>query len=78
MLTEEKRLNTPAGRPSFVILLFQDLAVVPVLLFLGALAPSNHAGSVTGLGLAVSQALLASAAIAALGRLVLCPLLGCD
>src|ERR1700736_1299663 len=41
VLTEEKRLNTPAGRPSFAILLFQDLAVVPVLLVLGALGPSQ-------------------------------------
>src|SRR5277367_5311027 len=31
VLAEEKRLGTPAGRASFAILLFQDLAVVPVL-----------------------------------------------
>jgi monovalent cation:H+ antiporter-2, CPA2 family len=74
VLSEEKRLNTAAGRSSFAILLFQDLAVVPVLLVLGALGPSNHTGSATGLGLAVGQALLTIAAIVSLGRLVLRPL----
>jgi CPA2 family monovalent cation:H+ antiporter-2 len=74
VLSEEKRLNTAAGRSSFAILLFQDLAVVPVLLVLGVLGPSNHTGSATGLGLAVGQALLTIAAIVSLGRLVLRPL----
>jgi K+:H+ antiporter len=74
VLSEEKRLNTAAGRSSFAILLFQDLAVVPVLLVFGALGPSNHTGSATGLGLAVGQALLTIAAIVSLGRLVLRPL----
>src|ERR1700730_7268281 len=71
VLSEEKRLNTATGRSSFAVLLFQDLAVVPVLLVLAALGPTNHAGSAAGFGLAVAQALLA---IVALGRLVLRPL----
>src|SRR5438105_5041154 len=74
VLSEEKRLNTATGRSSFAILLFQDLAVVPVLLVLAALGPTSHAGSAAGFGLAVGQALLAIAAIVALGRLVLRPL----
>jgi CPA2 family monovalent cation:H+ antiporter-2 len=74
VLSEEKRLNTAAGRASFAILLFQDLAVVPALLVVGALGPTNHVGGATGLGLAVAQALLAIAVIVALGRLVLRPL----
>src|ERR1700756_347957 len=74
VLSEEKRLNTATGRSSFAVLLFQDLAVVPVLLVLAALGPTNHAGSAAGFGLAVAQALLAIAAIVALGRLVLRPL----
>src|SRR5882724_6293511 len=74
VLSEEKRLNTATGRSSFAILLFQDLAVVPVLLVLAALGPTSHAGSMAGFGLAVGQALLAIAAIVALGRLVLRPL----
>src|ERR1700730_754453 len=74
VLSGEKRLHTATGRSSFAVLLFQDLAVVPVLLVLAALGPTNHAGSAAGFGLAVGQALLAIAAIVALGRLVLRPL----
>lgn len=74
VLSEEKRLNTAMGRTAFAILLFQDLAVMPVLFVLSELGPANHSGSVTGLGFAVGQALAAVAAIVALGRLVLRPL----
>jgi monovalent cation:H+ antiporter-2, CPA2 family len=74
VLSEEKRLNTATGRTSFAILLFQDLAVVPMLLVLGTFAPTTHVSSVTGFGIAVGQALLAVAAIVTLGRLVLRPL----
>lgn len=74
VLSEEKRLNTSIGRTSFAILLFQDLAVVPLLFVLGAIAPTNHAGNATSFGLAVGQAFLAVVSIIALGRLVLRPL----
>ena len=74
VLSEERRLNTSVGRTSFGILLFQDLAVVPVLFVLSTIAPTAHAGSAARFGLVVSQALLAVAAIVALGRLVLRPL----
>jgi CPA2 family monovalent cation:H+ antiporter-2 len=74
VLAEEKRLGTPAGRASFAILLFQDLAVVPVLFALGALDPESGAGSLAGLGRAIGYAVLAVAGIAVLGRLVLRPL----
>jgi CPA2 family monovalent cation:H+ antiporter-2 len=74
VLSEEKRLNTITGRTSFAILLFQDLAVVPILLVLSTFARATHVNSVATFGLAVGQALLAIAAIVALGRLVLRPL----
>jgi CPA2 family monovalent cation:H+ antiporter-2 len=74
VLSEEKRLHTPAGRGSFSILLFQDLAVVPALFAVGALAPGARALSAAGVGLAILQAVLAVSAIVALGRLVLRPL----
>src|SRR3984893_7312273 len=74
VLSGEKRLHTATGRSSFAVLLFQDLAVVPVLLVLAALGPTNHAGSAAGFGLAVGQALLAIAAIVALRRRGLRPL----
>src|SRR3954471_20905345 len=37
ILAEQKRLNTPVGRASFSVLLFQDLAVAPVLFAIGVL-----------------------------------------
>jgi CPA2 family monovalent cation:H+ antiporter-2 len=74
VLAEEKRLGTPAGRASFAILLFQDLAVVPVLFALAALDPESGAGTLAGLGRAIGHAVLAVAGIAVLGRLVLRPL----
>jgi CPA2 family monovalent cation:H+ antiporter-2 len=74
VLSEEKRLNSPAGRASFAILLFQDLAVVPILFAIGALDPARQDQGAAGLGLAIGQAALAVGAIVALGRLVLRPL----
>ena len=74
VLSEEKRLASPVGRTSFAILLFQDLAVVPVLFVLGMLDPKSHGAGLAGFGLAVAQAVAAVAAIAALGRLGLRPL----
>jgi CPA2 family monovalent cation:H+ antiporter-2 len=74
VLSEEKRLNTATGRSSFAILLFQDLAVVPILLVLGTFAPTNRVSSVAAFGVAVGQALVTVAAIVALGRLGLRPL----
>src|SRR5437762_1816864 len=74
VLSDEKRLNTATGRTSFAILLFQDLAVVPILLVFGTFAPTTHVSSVAAFGVAVGQALLAVAAMVALGRLVLRPL----
>jgi CPA2 family monovalent cation:H+ antiporter-2 len=74
VLSDERRLNTATGRASFAILLFQDLAVVPVLFALGTLDPSGHPDGIAGLGVAIGQAVLAVAAIVALGRLVLRPL----
>ncbi len=70
VLSEEKQLNSPTGRTSFAILLFQDLAVVPILFALGALGPTGG----TGFARAIGQALLTVVAIVAVGRLVLRPL----
>ncbi len=74
VLSEEKRLHTPAGRGSFAILLFQDLAVVPTLIAVSALSPNALAFSVTSFAIAIMQAFLAVAGIVALGRLILRPL----
>ena len=42
LLSENRRMGTATGRTSFAILLFQDLAVLPILFLVGALAaPSD-------------------------------------
>src|SRR6516164_7153446 len=74
VLSEEKRLNTITGRTSFAILLFQDLAVVPLLLVLGIFPSATRVSNMAAFGLAIGKALLTVAAIVALGRLVLRPL----
>ena len=66
-------MTATTGRTSFAILLFQDVAVVPVLFVLGAVGPDNHA-SAASFGLAAVQALIAIMAIIAFGRFGLRPL----
>src|SRR5579863_2444453 len=54
MLVESKRLHSGAGRASFAVLLFQDLAVAPLLVMTGAVS----AGGERGLGWALLGALV--------------------
>ncbi|HEY8383129.1 MAG TPA: cation:proton antiporter [Microvirga sp.] len=74
VLAEQKRLNAPAGRASFSVLLFQDLAVAPILFtvaVLGAGEQSNMLASFIG---ALAQAALAIVLIVGIGRILLRPL----
>ncbi|MBY0294872.1 MAG: cation:proton antiporter [Methylobacterium sp.] len=73
VLAEQKRLNTPAGRASFAVLLFQDLAVAPVLFAIAVLGRKDG-DAVSGLALALGQAAVAVAIIVVAGRLGLRPL----
>lgn len=77
VLSEEKRMNSSVGRTSFAILLFQDIAVVPVLFAVGVLAgargPSAEHGW-QGFALALGQAAIAVVLVIAAGRLLLRPL----
>ena len=56
--------TSPVGRLALAMLLFEDLALVPIIFMLGALAPSAQAGgveallSVVGLGVATVTAML--------------------
>ena len=71
LLAEQGHLAHRYGRASFSILLFQDLAVIPIL----ALIPALSAAGVTGEG-AVAQALTGALAVAGLvvgGRYLLRP-----
>lgn len=74
LLIEQQRLATPVGRKSFAVLLFQDLAVVPILFLVGILGAKSGGGIVTGLALALLQAFAVIAAILLAGRLLIRPL----
>ncbi|HEX6000075.1 MAG TPA: cation:proton antiporter [Hyphomicrobiaceae bacterium] len=74
VLSNQRRISTAVGRTSFSILLAQDLAVVPILLFVSILANGTGGKVLTGLGLAVLNASIALGVIVIVGRLLLRPL----
>jgi len=74
LLTKQQRLNTNVGRASFAVLLAQDLAVVPILIFISVLAGGGHASALASLGTALLQAAIALAVIVLFGRVLLRPL----
>ncbi|MBY0226312.1 MAG: cation:proton antiporter [Hyphomicrobium sp.] len=74
LLAQQNRLSLGTGRTSFSILLMQDLAVIPLLMLVPALAPGNSESLVTGIALALGQAGLAVGLIVVVGYLVLRPL----
>ena len=75
VLASQKRLGSPTGRSTFAVLLFQDLAVAPVLFTIAALdAPSLGGGLAWNLLLALGQAAVALALIVLAGRLAIRPL----
>jgi CPA2 family monovalent cation:H+ antiporter-2 len=61
---------SPVGRSAFAMLLFEDLALVPIVFALGALAP-NAQGGVEGLLRTLGLGALVVAAMLVLGRFVL-------
>jgi monovalent cation:H+ antiporter-2, CPA2 family len=73
-LATQKRLPTSVGRTSFAILLFQDLAVVPILFMLGILQPGNQSSLLVGILTALAQAAAALMIIVGVGRFLLQPL----
>jgi CPA2 family monovalent cation:H+ antiporter-2 len=74
VLAERKELATRFGRITFAILLFQDLAVVVMLVWVTLMA-STQGSSVWGsLGQALIKAVIVLVSIALLGRFVLRPL----
>jgi glutathione-regulated potassium-efflux system ancillary protein KefC len=72
---EEKGLRaTPGGQASFAVLLFQDIAVIPLVIVLG-LMTGNH-GDATGFQwMTALRAVVAIAAVIAAGRFLMRPLL---
>lgn len=73
-LSAQKRLSTSVGRASFSILLFQDLAVVPILFLLGVLDPKAGGSIASGIMIAFAQAAAALGIIVGVGRFLLQPL----
>lgn len=74
LLSAQRRLLTTTGRTSFAVLLAQDLAVVPLLLLVGALGGHAEGSVWRGVGFALGEAVLAVAVIVLVGRLLLRPL----
>ena len=74
MLRADNELNTPQGERAFSILLFQDLAIVPMITIIAALSRvPPDSGTPTGWTLAL-YTVLAVIGLVAFGRFVLNPL----
>jgi CPA2 family monovalent cation:H+ antiporter-2 len=75
ILAEQRRLATVTGRTAFAVLLFQDLAVVPILFMVETIGGAGSDGSIwLGLLTAIGQGAAAVAVIAVIGRKALRPL----
>jgi CPA2 family monovalent cation:H+ antiporter-2 len=74
LLSRQERLTSNVGRSSFAVLLFQDLAVIPVLMFISILAAGAGGSVLVSLGRALLQAALALGVIIVFGRVLLQPL----
>ena len=82
LMVDRKELGSPSGRASFGVLLFQDLAVAPLLALVPALATQGLAAAETDgdalladIGLAVVEGLGAILVVILVGRFLLRPLL---
>ncbi len=73
-LTEQSELNRTHGRLSFAVLLFQDLAFVPLLALATALNQGGDAFTLSGVARLVLGGLLALVLVFAIGRWLLRPL----
>ncbi len=75
LLSDAKRLGSQTGRTSFAMLLFQDLAVIPLLLLVSILGRETSGPVLQGILVALAEAALAILAIVGIGRFALRPLL---
>ena len=74
LLSGQQRLTTEAGRVSFATLILQDLAVVPLILLVGALADKGEGSMLGSVAMALVEAAIMLTLVLAIGRLVLRPL----
>ncbi|MEQ9314508.1 MAG: cation:proton antiporter [Henriciella sp.] len=71
VLTSEHRAAGPAGRTALGVLLFQDILVAPILIFVSFLAPGNDADLGSSIVRALVEGLIAVVLIVGVGRFVL-------
>ena len=74
LLSNQERLTSNLGRATFSVLLAQDLAVIPILIFISLLAAGPGGSVLQSLGRAFVQAVVALTAIVLFGRLLMRPL----
>ena len=74
ILSERREMNTPVGRASFSVLIFQDIAVLPILFAVSVIGTSSEGSLITKLTVAIAQAAAAVAAVIFVGRIALRPL----
>ena len=72
-LKEKNLLPTPGGQASFSVLLFQDLAVIPLMLILALISPAQNSASVEWMALAKAVGIIVL--LIAAGRFLLRPVL---
>jgi CPA2 family monovalent cation:H+ antiporter-2 len=75
LLAERKRQHSQAGRATFSVLLFQDLAVAPILITLTVMASREANAFSPRLLLTIAPAALGMLALVIVGRLVLRPMM---
>ena len=72
-LQEKNLLPTPGGQASFAVLLFQDLAVIPLMLVLAFLSPDKNSAGLEWTSMAKAVGMIVVLIVA--GRLLLRPVL---
>jgi CPA2 family monovalent cation:H+ antiporter-2 len=63
--------TSPVGRAALAMLLFEDVAIVPIIFLLGALAPMAGTAGTANLGMTLLLGVTTVAAMLVLGRLIL-------
>lgn len=74
ILADKKRLIAPEGRAAFGILLFQDIAIIPILFAVSFMSPTRSDDGILGLISALAISIIVVILIVIIGRLILRPI----